>query len=129
MTLNPQVRILYVDSNADSCSMLRTLLTYSRIETQLANSAAQALSAMQEKHFDMYLLEAWLPEIDGFELCRRMREVEPHTPILFYSSAAYEADEERGLKAGANAYVSKPYIETLLGRIGEYIPRAKAAAA
>jgi len=54
----------------------------------LVNSAAQALSAIQAQRFDMYLLQAWLPEIDGFELCRRMREADPDIPILFFSSAA-----------------------------------------
>jgi DNA-binding response OmpR family regulator len=129
MTFNPQLRILSVDNNADCCEMLSTLLKYSRIETQFANSAAQALSAMQAQHFDMYLLEAWLPGINGFELCGRMREADPDTPILFFSSAAYEADKVRGLEAGANDYVSKPEIDTLLGSIAKYLPQAKSAAA
>jgi DNA-binding response OmpR family regulator len=71
--------------------MLSTLLEYSRIETQAANSAAQALSAMQAQRFDMYLLEAWLPGINGLELCRRMRNADADTPIVFFSCAAYEA--------------------------------------
>jgi DNA-binding response OmpR family regulator len=124
MTFNPELRILYVDDNADCCEMLSTLLGYSRIETQLANSAAQALSAMQAQRFDMYLLEAWLPGINGFELCGRMREANPDTPILFFSSAAYAADKVRGLEAGANDYVSKPQIEALLGSIAKYFPKA-----
>jgi DNA-binding response OmpR family regulator len=129
MSFNPQLRVLYVDNNPDCCAMLRTCLEFSKIETQFANSAAQALSAMQTQRFDMYLLEAWLPGINGFELCRRMREADPDTPILFFSSAAYEADKVRGLEAGANAYVSKPQIEDLLGSIAEYVPKAKGAAA
>ena len=129
MISNPKLRILYVDNNTDCCEMLGTFLEYSKIETQFANSAAQAQSAMQAQRFDMYLLEAWLPEIDGFELCRRMREVDPNIPILFFSGAAYEADKVRGLEAGANAYVTKPEIETLLGSMAKYLPRAKGAAA
>jgi DNA-binding response OmpR family regulator len=109
--------------------MLSTLLKDSRIETQFASSAAQALLSMKAQRFDMYLLEAWLPGINGFELCGRMREADPDTPILFYSSAAYEADKVRGLEAGANDYVSKPQIEALLGCIAKYGPKAKGAAA
>ena len=109
--------------------MLSRFLEFSNIETHSANSAAQALFAMHVQRFDMYLLEAWLPEIDGFELCRRMREVDPDTPILFFSSAAYEADTARGLEAGANDYVSKPRIDALLECIAKYAPMAKAAAA
>jgi DNA-binding response OmpR family regulator len=109
--------------------MLSTLLQDSRIETQFANSAAQALSAIQAQRFDMYLLEAWLPDTDGFELCRQMRKADPDIPILFFSSAAYEADKVRGREAGANTYVSKPEIETLLGSIAKYLPQARAAVA
>ena len=129
MTFDPQLRVLYVDNNLDCCDMLGTLLEFSKIETQFANSAAQALSAIQAQRFDMYLLESWLPGINGFELCSRMREADPDTPILFFSSAAYEADKLRGLEAGANDYVSKPEIDTLLGSIAKYLPQAKAAAA
>jgi DNA-binding response OmpR family regulator len=129
MTFDPQLRVLYVDNNLDCCDMLGTLLEFSKIETQFANSAAQALSAIQAQRFDMYLLESWLPGISGFELCSRMREADPDTPILFFSSAAYEADKLRGLEAGANDYVSKPEIDTLLGSIAKYLPQAKAAAA
>jgi two-component system response regulator RegX3 len=109
--------------------MLSTLLEFSRIETQSANNAAQALSAMKAQRFDMYLLESWLPGVNGFDLCSRMREADPDTPILFFSSAAYETDKVRGLKAGANDYVSKPEIETLLGSIAKYLPQAKGVAA
>ena len=129
MTFDTQLRVLYVDNNLDCCDMLGTLLEFSKIETQFANSAAQALSAIQAQRFDMYLLESWLPGISGFELCSRMREADPDTPILFFSSAAYEADKLRGLEAGANDYVSKPEIDTLLGSIAKYLPQAKAAAA
>ena len=129
MTFNPQMRVLYVDNDSDSCEMLSTLLEFSRIETQSANNAAQALSAMKAQRFDMYLLESWLPGINGFDLCSRMREADPDTPILFFSSAAYEADKVRGLEAGASDYVSKPEIETLLGSIAKYLPQAKGLAA
>jgi CheY-like chemotaxis protein len=129
MIFNRKMRILYVDDNADCCAMLSTLLEYSRIETQAANSAVQALSAMQAQRFDMYLLEAWLPVINGFELCRRMRNADADTPIVFFSSAAYEGDKKRGLASGANAYVNKPQIEALLGTIAEYVPQSNGSVA
>jgi DNA-binding response OmpR family regulator len=109
--------------------MLSRFLEFSEIETQFADSAAQALSAMRAQHFDMYLLEAWLPGTNGFELCRRMREADPDTPILFFSGAAFEADKVRGFAAGANDYVSKPEIGALLESIAKYVPKAKSAAA
>jgi DNA-binding response OmpR family regulator len=74
----------------------------------------------------LYLLDAWLPDLDGFELCRQMRGYDSHTPILFFSGAGCEADKKMGHQAGANAYVIKPDISLLLGSIAEFIPRAKA---
>jgi DNA-binding response OmpR family regulator len=50
-------------------------------------------------------------------LCRRIREFDQATPILFFSGVAYEADKKRGLEAGANAYVMKPDFDRLLGTI------------
>ena len=127
MSGTPRFRILYVDDNADCSAMLSTFLNASSIETQAASTAAQALSMSQAERFDLYLLEAWLPEIDGFELCRRLRAAEPKAPILFFSAAAYAADEKRGIDAGAQAYVNKPDINRLLETITSFVSPTKGA--
>ena len=114
-------RVLYVDDDEDSREMLIELLRLKFIEAKTVGTAAQAMSSIQTERFDLYLLDAWLPEIDGFELCRRMRAVDPHTPILFYSGAAYEADRQRGIEAGANAYLVKPEINGLLETIEQFV--------
>lgn len=129
MRLNPRLRVLYVDDSADCRAMVRTLLECSQVETRPAENARQALRVIQSERFDLYLLEAWLPELDGFELCRRIRADDAHTPIVFFSSACYEADTRRGIKAGANAYVRKPDIEALLASITKYMIPASALAA
>ena len=72
-------------------------------------------------------MDAWLPDIDGFELCRQMRGYDSHTPILFFSGAGCEADKKMGHQAGANAYVIKPDISHLLGSIAEFLPHANSA--
>jgi CheY-like chemotaxis protein len=118
---NPQPRVLYVDDDEDSREMLSLLLTLSQIETKAVASAHQALRLMQAERFDLYLLDARLPDLDGFELCRRTRLFDPHTPILFFSGAAYEADKRQGIEAGANAYVTKPDVEDLLTNITRLI--------
>ena len=129
MTCNPRFRILYVDDNADCSMMLSTFLEESSIETQAASTAAQALAMSEAERFDLYLLEAWLPDVDGFELCRRLRAAQPKAPILFFSAAAYDADEKRGIEAGAQAYVNKPDVERLLKTITSFVPPAKYATA
>ena len=110
-------RVLYVDDDRDSREMLRLLLRSSRIEVEAVSTAAQALTSLQIERFDLYLLDAWLPDLDGFELCRRIRQLLPHAPILFFSGAAYPADKRRAFAAGANGYVVKPEIDELLSTV------------
>ena len=113
----PRPRVLCVDDDEDSRLMLVALLRLAEIESKAVGTAAQALSLIQEEHFDLCMLDAWLPEVDGFELCRRMRAFDPHIPILFFSGAAYEADKTKALAAGANAYITKPDICDLVESI------------
>ena len=109
--------------------MLITLLRLALIEAKAVGTAAQALSSIETEWFDLYLLDARLPDLEGFELCRRMRAFDPHTPILFFSGAAYEADKKRGIEAGADAYVIKPDLDGLLGSIKQFVSHAENATA
>ena len=129
MLSSVQPRVLCVDNDEDSREMLGALLKFRRIDTRAVGTAAQALSLIQAERFDLYLLDVRLPDIDGFELCRRMRNLDPHTPILFFSGAAYEADKKRGIDAGANAYVTKPDIDGLVGSVTQFVSRAAYAIA
>ncbi len=109
--------------------MLGMLLRMAFIEAKAVGTAAEALSSIEAERFDLYLLDSKLPDLDGFELCRRVRNLDAHTPILFFSGAAYETDKQKGIAAGANGYVSKPDIESLMGRINEFVFQAQTAAA
>ena len=129
MSYNCQARVLYVDDNDDSREMLCLLLRSARIEVEAVATAAQALSAIRIEPFDLYLVDAWLPDIDGFELCRRIRQLLPHASILFFSGAGFDADKQRAIEVGANGYVIKPDVSGLLERITELIPRSKSAVA
>jgi|GEM_PF-730925 len=114
-------RVLCVDDDEDSRVMLITLLSLALIEAKAVGTAAQALALLQTERFDLCLLDSRLPDLDGFELCRQMRALEPRTPILFFSGDAYEADKKRGIEAGANAYVIKPDLAGLLGTITQFV--------
>ena len=129
MPSNLRARVLCVDDDEDSREMLSMILKFSRIETKSVGTAAQALSLIRAERFDLYLLDAWLPDLDGFELCRRMRDFDPLTPILFFSGATYDADKKRGIEAGANAYVSKPDVDGLVESIRQFVSHAEGAAA
>jgi DNA-binding response OmpR family regulator len=118
-----------VDDDEDSRSMLTALLAFALIDATAVGNAAQALSLMQAERFDLYLLDVWLPGIDGFELCRRIRASDTQIPILFFSGAAYESDRKRGMDAGANAYVIKPEVDILAGVIMQFVSRTEAPTA
>jgi DNA-binding response OmpR family regulator len=129
MLTTPRPRVLCVDDDEDSRVMLVTLLRLALIEAKAVGSATQALSLIQAERFDLYMLDAWLPGLDGFELCRRMRALDAHTPILFFSGAAHEADRRRGIEAGADDYVIKPDVDALVGSITQLVSRADNATA
>ena len=72
---------------------------------------------MQNKLFDLYLLETRLATGGGFELCRRLREFDGFTPIVFYSGDGREEDKAKGLAAGANIYLVKPDSDNIVPSI------------
>lgn len=124
-TLN-EPRVLFVDDDEDACEMLRLLMRSCGIDATCALSASEAWALIGEQCFDLFVLDGWLPGIDGFEFCRQIRELDSDTPILFYSGAAYHADKQRGIAAGANAYVVKPDVDGLLQTIADLVAEVSA---
>ena len=123
----PQFAVLCVDDDEDSRVMLGALLSFFDVEVKAVGNARQALGLIESEYFDLYLLDVWLPDIDGFELCRRLRAFDPFKPILFFSGAAYETDKQRGIQAGATGYVVKPDIGRLLESITQFLLPTKTA--
>ena len=101
-------RILCVDDHEDSCNMMKVLLEMWNYEVALADTGAAGLRLAQSEHFDMYLLDTHLPDESAFELCEQICGVPGHAPVVFISTAPYEADKQHGLQAGAIAYLTKP---------------------
>ncbi len=110
-------RVLYADDNEDACFMLSTLLGFSDIETTSTNTIDEALKLAQAEQFDLYLLDTRFPEGSGLELCRKLREFNPQTPVVFYSGDAREIDKAKGLAAGAITYLVKPETDTVTATI------------
>jgi two-component system, NtrC family, response regulator HydG len=104
----PKNRILCVDDHEDSTSMMKVLLEIWNQDVTVAGSAADGIRLAQSEPFDMYLLETRLPDESGFELCKQICMIPGHAPVVFISTAAYETDKQRGLRAGALAYLTKP---------------------
>jgi len=99
-------RILLVEDEEDSEELAAlTLAEYTLI---CAHNLDEGLRFAHLQYFDLYILDNLLPDGDGVELCRLIRWFDPHTPILFYSAAAYVRDIREAMRAGAQAYLVKP---------------------
>ena len=124
-------RILCVDDDVDTCRMMQVLLGMWNYEVVVASTPTAALHQIQSEPYDMYLLDTCFPEISGLELCEQICAVPGHAPVIFISAAAYESDKQRGLQAGAFAYLTKPLdfdaLEiTLSGLLRGHTDRQKA---
>ena len=113
MNIPKYLRVLYAEDNEDAGLMVTTILEFSDIIVTTSNTIAEAWKLAQAEYFDLYLLDSNFPDGSGLDLCRQLREYSRHTPILFYSAAAYTTDIENGLAAGANGYLTKPYFDDL----------------
>lgn len=108
-------RILCVDDDEDTCSMLCSLLGLIECHAISTGTASAALDKIHAERFDLYLLDNWLPgDDDGTQLCKKIREFDTTTPIVFYSGAAYDTERQAALAAGAQAYLIKPHDISLL---------------
>ncbi len=101
-------RILCAETHEDTCSLLTLILERQGHEVKKGDSIAQCLELARTEEFDLYLLDDSYPDGSSIELCKRLRAIDPQTPILFFSSASFERDVRRGLEAGAQAYLTKP---------------------
>jgi DNA-binding response OmpR family regulator len=104
----PNARILYAEDDADTRELVTLVLELQNCQVIATESYNEALRLARAEHFDLYLIDNWLPRISGVRLCERLREFDQQTPVLFYSGAAYEADRERALASGAQGYLVKP---------------------
>jgi DNA-binding response OmpR family regulator len=101
-------RVLCVEDEEDTCLMISALLDLINCEAVSAQSLNEARQKIREGHFDLYLLDNWLPGGTGIDLCREIREEDTTTPIIFYSGAAYDVEQQEAMEAGAQAYLIKP---------------------
>jgi DNA-binding response OmpR family regulator len=100
--------ILYVEDHDDTRELVSLILVHSGYEVTTDSTIAGSLNLARLREFDLYLLDSWLPDGSGVELCQKLREFDVNTPILFYSAAAYELDRDAAIKSGAQSYLVKP---------------------
>lgn len=101
-------RILCTEDDRDTRELIVLVLTEAGFEVVCTEGATGALELAKTKQFDLYLIDNSLPGISGDALCRKLREFDARTPILFYSGAGFDLDKARARDAGAQGYLVKP---------------------
>jgi len=101
-------RVLYIEDHEDTRELVTLVLEQRSFEVVTGSTIETGLALAGSQHFDLYLLDSWLPDGSGLDLCRQIREFDKSTPILFYSAAAYEIDKDLAIRSGAQAYLIKP---------------------
>jgi DNA-binding response OmpR family regulator len=108
MQVKNSPRVLYIEDHEDTRELVTLVLQQRSYEVVTGSTIESGVELAGSQQFDLYLLDSWLPDGSGLDLCKQIREFDKATPILFYSAAAYEIDRDSAIKSGAQAYLIKP---------------------
>jgi two-component system OmpR family response regulator len=118
-------RLLLVDDEDNLRSMLDAALRHSGFDVHPVATGRDALAAVPEVRPDLIVLDVMLPDLDGFDVCKRLRSSGDRTPVLFLTARDDTADKVRGLTLGGDDYLVKPFsLEELVARITAILRRA-----
>ncbi len=122
---NTPARILIVDDEPSITEFVSYAMQKEGYVTEVASDGEEALRKIEQQHFDLFILDIMLPNIDGYELCRRIR-AKMSTPILFLSARDTELNKVVGLELGADDYLAKPFgVRELLARTRALLRRSQ----
>ena len=122
-------RVLIVEDDPNIVDLMRANLAVRGFDTLVSFDGSKALTLLETEQPDMVLLDLMLPEVDGFELCRQIRE-RSNVAIIVVSARGGERDKVTALNMGADDYMTKPFgIEELLARILATLRRTRPAEA
>ena len=116
-------KILIVEDEEAIADLERDYLELSGFEVEMENDGTNGLARALAEDFDLFILDLMLPGIDGFEICKRIRE-KKNTPILLVSAKKEDIDKIRGLGLGADDFVTKPFSPSeLVARVKAHMSR------
>jgi two-component system, OmpR family, response regulator len=116
--------LLIVDDEDNLRSMLTAALRHHGFEVSAVATGRDALAALADPAPDLVVLDVMLPDLDGFEVCRRMRAGGDRTPVLFLTARDSTEDKVRGLTLGGDDYLQKPFsLEELVARVSAVLRR------
>jgi len=103
--------ILIVDDEPNIVMSLEFLMRKNGYQVGIARNGTEALAAIAQTAFDLVLLDVMMPDVDGYQVCRKLRERpdQASTKVIFLSAKSREADVQKGYEVGADLYISKPF--------------------
>ena len=117
-------KILYVEDNLSLSFVTSDQLKKRGYQVVSCKDGKEALSTFNEQIFDLCILDVMLPQIDGFELAKKIRQENEHIPIIFLSARSMQEDKIEGLKIGGDDYLTKPFdIDELCLKIEVFLKR------
>ena len=116
-------RILIIEDEESIADIEKEYLEPSGFEVEIENDGAEGLKKALGEEFDLFILDLMLPGVDGFEICRKVREVK-NTPIIMVSAKKEDIDKIRGLGLGADDYITKPFSPSeMVARVKAHLAR------
>ena len=116
-------RILIIEDEESIAVLEKDYLELSGFEVEIENDGAEGLKKALGEEFDLFILDLMLPGVDGFEICRKVREVK-NTPIIMVSAKKEDIDKIRGLGLGADDYITKPFSPSeMVARVKAHLAR------
>ena len=116
-------RILIVEDEVAIADLEKDYLELRGFEVEIENDGTKGLERALHEEFDLFILDLMLPGVDGFEICKKIREIK-NTPILMVSAKKDDIDKIRGLGLGADDYVTKPFSPSeLVARVKAHLAR------
>jgi two-component system OmpR family response regulator len=125
--MNDVTRVLVVDDELHIEELVAMALRYHGFEVTRASTGREALDAIRQARPDLVVLDIMLPDLDGFEVAKRIRETDGRTdrlPVIFLTAKDTTADKIQGLTLGGDDYVTKPFsVEELMARVQAVLRR------
>jgi len=122
----PHARVLVVDDEAYITDLVGTALRYEGFDVAVAASGREALSRAGEFRPDLLVLDVMLPDVDGIEVCARLRRDGIQAPVVFLTARDATEDKIAGLTVGGDDYVTKPFsLEELIARVRAVLRRTR----
>ena len=116
-------KILIVEDEEAIADLEKDYLELSGFEVEVANDGETGLKKALENDYDLFILDLMLPGVDGFEICRQVRD-DKNTPIIMVSAKKDDIDKIRGLGLGADDYITKPFSPSeLVARVKAHMAR------